>query len=69
MSRYGTYDLKYGFIPFEDCPEPHTNADRIRSMSDEELAYWLASYVLNLDGAMLDISYSAWYKWLRREAK
>ena len=41
MSRSGIYDLKYGFIPDDDVPqEPlkQTNADRIRAMTDEELA-------------------------------
>lgn len=41
MSRSGIYDLEYGFIPDDDCPqEPPkpTNADRIRAMTDKELA-------------------------------
>lgn len=44
MSRHGTYDFKYGFIPDDDCPQPQpiTNADRIRAMSDEELAEYLS---------------------------
>lgn len=48
MSRHGTYDLKYGFVPDDDCPEPQkpqTNADRIRAMTDEELARFIASGV------------------------
>ena len=46
MSRYGTYDLKHGFIPDDDCPEPQnpqTNGDKIRAMTDIEIATWLAS--------------------------
>lgn len=38
MSRSGTYDMEYGFIPDDDCEKPMTNGDRIRAMSDEELA-------------------------------
>lgn len=44
MSRSGTYDPELGFIPDDDVPqEPpkQTNADRIREMSDEELAEFL----------------------------
>lgn len=48
MSRYGTYDLKHGFIPDDDCPQQETpkqnNADRIRAMTDEELAVWLEEF-------------------------
>lgn len=25
MSRYGTYDLKQGFIPDDDCPQQETH--------------------------------------------
>ena len=47
MSRSGTYDPVYGFIPDDDFPEEQklqTNADRLRAMSDEELAEFLAEY-------------------------
>lgn len=39
-----------------------TNADRIRSMTDEELAAWLD------DRAMLPVN-GLWLDWLRQEAK
>lgn len=39
-----------------------TNADRIRSMTDEELADWL---VMNGNGE----DYKSWLDWLRQEAK
>ena len=39
-----------------------TNADRIRSMTDEELADWL---VMNGDGS----DYQTWLEWLREEYK
>ena len=61
MSRSGTYDLKYGFIPDDDCEKPMTNADRIRQMSDEELAEWLAGYTAYPPHGWLD--------WLKQEAK
>ena len=39
-----------------------TNADRIRSMSDEELAEFI--YDKNEDG-----SYEAWLEWLKKEVE
>ena len=63
MSRRGVYDPKYGFIPDEDCPmkplNPQTNADRIRAMTDEELAYFMA----NIEPCRE----SAWLDWLKQE--
>lgn len=41
--------------------KPKTNADRIRSMSDEDLADFI--YDKTEDG-----SYKAWLEWLKREA-
>lgn len=81
MSRHGIYDMKYGFIPDDDCdpqPQPLTNADRIRSMTDDELAYTI---VENVDcnrrcRAMKEgCSYSdstcrsAWLNWLKQECE
>lgn len=49
-------------------PEPTTNGDRIRSMSDEELAAWLAGHpvVSMYDGS--NPQHKAWLDWLRQEA-
>lgn len=44
-----------------------TNADRIRAMTDDELAKWIASDVLNLTGGSLAMATEAWLKWLKRE--
>lgn len=35
---------RYNDIPWETKPKPKTNADRIRAMSDEELAMMLADF-------------------------
>ena len=65
-----------------EITEPITNADRIRSMSDEELAVFLHGLV-NEFGSMnhdcLDFNYciihsgeyryNGWLDWLRQEAK
>ena len=42
-------------------PKPMTNADRIRRMTDEELADWL---VMNGNGE----DYKTWLDWLKQEA-
>ena len=44
MGRQLYYDKQVGFVPYEDTlqePCKMTNADRIRSMTDEELAEFL----------------------------
>ena len=71
MSRHGTYDLKYGFIPDDDCPQETsktTNADRIRAMSDEELRdmfFWIQNNVVK----RYSDSYLGLLKWLKEEAE
>lgn len=53
---------------------PKTNADRIRSMTDEELAMWIndlttnALSVLALGSNKQTKTISHWYDWLRKEA-
>lgn len=63
------------------CPyrtEPHTNADRIRSMTDEELAEFLEKvggcgpsfdekYCNNVNGCPEGIN--CWLDWLKQEVK
>ena len=49
-------------------PKPQTNADRIRSMTDEELAHLLHSAEEHLfNGNLWD--YAKWLDWLRQEAR
>lgn len=64
--------MQYGYKVEEcnhtDCPyrtEPITNADRIRAMSDEELAEWMAecnAYKENADA-------SQWLPWLKQHSE
>ena len=64
--------MQYGYNVEEcnhtDCPyrtEPITNADRIRAMTDEELAEWMAecnAYKENADA-------SQWLPWLKQPAE
>ena len=77
MSRSGTYDLKYGFIPDDDCEKPMTNGDRIRQMSDEELAEFIANDVVDCcnckhprNGCTENDETCAdcWLDWLKQEA-
>ena len=57
---------KYGLSPteYEAKPKPITNADRIRAMTDEELAEWASAITLDEFGDKKD-----WLDWLREEAK
>ena len=85
MSRYGTYDLKYGFIPDDDCPQQETpkqtNGDRIRSMTDEELAKLFNDMIIKCEGLVPCSRYcpslgnaektceEAWLLWLKEKVK
>ncbi len=52
----------YEFLVQCEPPQPITNADRIRSMTDEELAEWLEGrFPLPINGLWLD--------WLRQEGE
>ena len=46
------------------CEKPKTNADRIRSMSDEELAEFLANFAWDNEPTKKDT-----YEWLQSEVK
>lgn len=45
-----------------------TWGDKIRSMTDEELAEWIAGYALGLTGGSLAMATEAWLDWLKQEA-
>ena len=64
------WDLKHGVEPYIDIAgeyytKPKTNADRIRAMSDEELAVWMAE--CNAYGERADAS--QWLPWLKQPAE
>lgn len=70
---YSSYDLKivldYIDTYFEIVKNDRkTNADRIRNMSDEELAEFLAVHDLGLKGNDLPML-TDWLEWLRSEAE
>lgn len=49
---------------------PQTNADRIRSMSDEELAELIVVRVKDIHHqGMRELAYSAWLEWLQKPAE
>ena len=49
---------------------PMTNADRIRSMTDEELAELIVVKVKDIHHqGMRELAYSAWLKWLQQPAE
>ena len=75
MSRLCYYDPEIGFVPYPDIPEEKhmTNADRIRAMSDEELALWKRQECPDNPRPCLKVHYrvdctSCWLDWLRQEA-
>lgn len=55
----------YDFIVQYREPEPQTNADRIRGMTDEELA----EHLYNWDNSPLHASRERWIDWLKSPAK
>ena len=53
--------------------KPHTNADRIRSMTDDELAFWKQSGCPGSPKPCLKVPYrvdctSCWLDWMKQEA-
>lgn len=54
--------------PCYRCDSRKTNADRIRNMSDEELAEFLAVHDLALNGNDLPML-TDWFEWLQSEAE
>ena len=47
-----------------------TNADRVRAMSDEELAELIVVRVIELQHPTVrELAYSAWLKWLQQPAE
>lgn len=46
-----------------------TNADRIRAMSDEELAEWIATDLIEPGYNPLEKTKALWINWLKREVK
>ena len=57
----------YDFLVQYDPPQPQTNADRVRAMTDEELAewyWWMLRYVQGYTDSRV-----ALLDWLKQEAK
>ena len=58
------------YPPYLDYPKerkPQTNADRIRAMTDEELARFMSKVETN--GRVLGLKgIASWLKWLKQEA-
>lgn len=70
---YSESEAKHTFSP----SEPKTNADRIRAMTDEELARWISETKitgcpgdLTYTETMCDVlsCYDCWLEWLKAEA-
>ena len=54
----------------ETIQKPKTNADRIRAMSDEELARYMAEIIENIDSQTCCYSHipDEWLSWLQQPA-
>lgn len=54
----------------EECglfkPKPQTNADHIRSMTDEQLAKWIQNRLDDYDGKS---TWMRWLDWLKTEVE
>ena len=63
----GSYAYRHGCFG-EDmcrCREPMANADRIRAMSDEELAVLIAREIVHVPHSGFYVAKSAWLRWLQ----
>jgi hypothetical protein len=58
---------KVTYVPVVVNAEPHkqTNADRLRAMTDEELAQWIRDQIIDRN---IGIPSEAWLDWLKQEA-
>ena len=60
------------YPPYLDYPKPHkaqTNADRIRSMSDEELNYFLHKVTYGMDECPYEYGSEKSLEWLQQPAE
>ena len=59
---------RYPVSDFRFPTKPKTNADRIRAMTDEELAEWLADHPVVSKYDENNPQHKAWLDWLKQEA-
>ena len=64
MKRFKELRLKNVELPMGVVPEKPTNADKIRSMTDEELALWL-----EYEGGGACAEICGWLNWLQQPAE
>jgi len=58
------------YPPYLDYPKPRkkrTNGDRIRSMTDEELAMWIVKRTEGWGMPGCDLYVQSWFDWLKQE--
>lgn len=68
MRRRKRHERLYGAYREKEM-KPQTNADRIRQMTDEELASWLVHKIEGFGFDGYDERVNAWLDWLRTEVK
>lgn len=60
------------YPPYLDYPKPRkpqTNADKIRAMTDEEIARWIANDLIEPGYYSGDQCYKLWLDWLKQECE
>lgn len=60
------------YPPYLDHPKERkkqTNADKIRQMTDEELAKWIARQTTEGGRTIPDETYKCWLDWLKQEVE
>lgn len=58
------------YLDYQKPYKPQTNADRIRSMGDEELAELIVVRIKDIHHqGMRELAYSAWLEWLQKPAE
>lgn len=61
----GNGSVKYVPVVVDTKPKPITNADRIRGMTDEELAVFIRDQIIDRN---IGIPSETWLDWLRQTA-
>ena len=61
----GTCISKFPCSHKVELPKPPTNADRIRAMTDEDLAVLIAKEIVHVPLSGFYVAKSAWLRWLQ----
>ena len=65
----GKADAEFYLQHCGDTDDPMTNADRIRSMTDRELASFITFQVEREENTHAGERFNRWFEWLKEEAE